>query len=39
MIPYGRQSITQDDIDAVIRVLKSDLHERMQELEDAYERY
>ena len=24
MIPYGRQSISQDDIDAVIRVLKSD---------------
>lgn len=25
MIPYGRQEITQDDIDAVIDVLKSDL--------------
>ena len=24
MIPYGRQDITQDDIDAVLRVLKSD---------------
>jgi len=24
MIPYGRQDITQDDIDAVIKVLKSD---------------
>lgn len=24
MIPYGRQTVTQDDIDAVIKVLKSD---------------
>lgn len=24
MIPYGRQNITQDDIDAVVEVLKSD---------------
>ena len=24
MIPYGRQNINQDDIDAVIEVLKSD---------------
>ena len=24
MIPYGRQHITQDDIDAVVAVLKSD---------------
>lgn len=24
MIPYGRQNITQDDIDAVVNVLKSD---------------
>lgn len=24
MIPYGRQDISQDDIDAVVSVLKSD---------------
>jgi len=24
MIPYGRQDITQDDIDAVVEVLRSD---------------
>ena len=24
MIPYGRQDISQDDIDAVVKVLKSD---------------
>ena len=24
MIPYGKQSINQDDIDAVVNVLKSD---------------
>jgi dTDP-4-amino-4,6-dideoxygalactose transaminase len=24
IIPYGRQNITQEDIDAVVKVLKSD---------------
>ncbi|WP_291399320.1 UDP-4-amino-4,6-dideoxy-N-acetyl-beta-L-altrosamine transaminase [Daejeonella sp.] len=42
IIPYGRQNITQEDIDSVIEVLKSDLltqGPRIKEFEDAFAEY
>ena len=41
-IPYGRQHITQEDIDAVVEVLKSDFltqGPRIKEFEDAFSHY
>lgn len=41
-IPYGRQHITQDDIDAVVNVLKSDWLTQgpnIKEFEDAFAQY
>jgi len=42
IIPYGRQHITQDDIDAVIETLKSDFltqGPKIAEFEDAFAKY
>ena len=42
MIPYGKQNITQEDIDAVTEVLKSDFltqGPRIQEFEKAFAKY
>jgi len=42
MIPYGRQSVDQDDIDAVIEVLKSDwitTGPKIPEFEEALKKY
>ena len=41
-IPYGRQNITQDDIQAVIETLKSDFltqGPKIAEFEDAFAKY
>ena len=42
MIPYGKQNITQEDIDAVITTLKSDYltqGPRIKEFEDTFAKY
>lgn len=42
IIPYGRQHITQDDIDAVVKVLKSDFLTQgpnIKEFEEAFAKY
>lgn len=41
-IPYGKQNITQDDIDAVVEVLRADYltqGPKIKEFEDAFARY
>lgn len=41
-IPYGRQNITQDDIDAVVETLKSDYlttGPKVKEFEDALAKF
>ena len=42
VIPYGRQSIEQDDIDAVVKTLKADFltqGPKVEEFEDAFAKY
>lgn len=42
IIPYGKQNITEEDIDAVVQVLKSDFltqGPRIKEFEDAFAKY
>ena len=42
VIPYGKQSISQDDIDAVVEVLQSDYltqGPKVKEFEDAFAEY